>query len=152
MPVENAGEMASVTQTVWRWSADNVKADWTTVQIPLTQFCKDAGVYVLEFPRTAGKDLEVQSLHLIARGQKLDKFVVRRNVRSGTTQYHITITEEGTEVAVEVIARLADSAAPARPRCAGESTDRQEVISPEPGEVKMRANGETETTLKSEQS
>ena len=150
MPVENAGEMASVTQTVWRWSADNVKADWTTVQIPLTLFCKDAGVYVLEFPRTAGKDLEVQSLHLIARGQKLDKFVVRRNVR-GTTQYHITITEEGTEVAVEVIARLADSAGAVRPRCAGESIDRQEVIRPNRA-TSNRANGETETTLKSEQS
>ena len=67
-------------------------------------------MYMLDFPRTAGKDLEVQSVHLIARGQKLDKFVVRRNVR-GATQYHVTITEEGTEVAVEVIARLADSAA-----------------------------------------
>jgi hypothetical protein len=81
----------------------------TTMRIPLTPYCKDAGVYVVEFPRTAGKDLKVQSVALVSRGQKLDKFVVRRTVR-GTTQYHITITEEGSEVALEVVARLPEDA------------------------------------------
>jgi alpha-L-fucosidase len=110
MPAESAAEMSSVTHTIWRWSADTVEPQWTTVKIPLTPFCKDAGVYVLEFPCTAGKELEVQSVNLISRGQKLDKFVVRRTVR-GATQYHITITEEGSEAAVEVVARLPDPAA-----------------------------------------
>lgn len=104
-PAENAAEMSSVTHTIWRWSADNVQPQWTTAKIPLTPFCKDAGVYVLEFPRTAGKDLEVQSIGLISRGQKLDKFVVRRMVR-GTPQYHITVTEEGSAVELEVVSRL----------------------------------------------
>jgi alpha-L-fucosidase len=110
MPAESAAEMSSVTHKIWGWSADTVRPQWTTVTIPLTPFCKDAGVYVLEFPRTAGKELEVQSVNLISRGQRLDKFVVRRTVR-GVTQYHITITEEGSEVALEVVARLPNPAA-----------------------------------------
>lgn len=110
VPAESAAEISSVTHTIWHWSADNVRPEPTTVRIPLTAYCKDAGVYVLEFPRTAGMPLEIQSVSLIARGQKLDKFVVARKVR-GTTQYHITVTEEGTEAAVEVVARLPDGSA-----------------------------------------
>jgi len=64
----------------------------------------------LRFRGKEGLRPYVQSVHLIARGQKLDRFVVRRDVY-GTTQYHLTITEEGTTVAVEVVARLADSTA-----------------------------------------
>ena len=109
MPAENAAEMSSVTHTIWRWSADNVPPQWTTVKIPLTPFCKDAGVYVLEFPRTAGQDLDVQSVNLVSRGQKLDKFVVRRLVR-GTPQYHITLTEEGVAHELELVVRLPDLA------------------------------------------
>jgi alpha-L-fucosidase len=110
MPAESAAEITTVTHTVWRWSSDNVTSQWTTVKIPLTPYCKDAGVYVLDFPRTAGKDLEVQSVRLMVRGQKLDKFVVRRTVR-GTSQFHLTITEESSEVAVEIVARLSDPGA-----------------------------------------
>jgi alpha-L-fucosidase len=110
MPAESVAELSSVTHTIWRWSAENVRPEWTTVTIPLTPFCKDAGVYVVEFPRTAGRDLEVQAMKLISRGQKLDKFVERRTV-SGTTQYHITVTEEGSQLALEVVARLPDSVA-----------------------------------------
>ena len=110
MPAESAADISSVTQTIWHWSAENVRPEPTSVRIPLTAYCKDAGVYVLEFPHTAGEGLEIQSVSLVARGQKLDKFVVRRTV-CGTTQYHITITEEGTEVAVEAVARLPDASA-----------------------------------------
>ncbi len=108
VPPESAAAIASVTHTIWRWSAENVQPEWTTGTIPLTACCKEAGVYILEFPRTAGRNLEIQSVNLLSRGQKLDKVVVRRVVR-GATQYHITITEEGSEVAVEVVARLPDS-------------------------------------------
>jgi alpha-L-fucosidase len=110
MPVESQAEMAAVTRTIWRWSSDNVSAQSTTVKIQLTTFCQDAGVYLLEFPRMAGKDLDVQAVSLISRGQKLDKFVTRRNVR-GTTQYQLTITEQGAELALAVVARLSDTAA-----------------------------------------
>jgi alpha-L-fucosidase len=105
MPAENIAEISTVTHTLWHWSADNVQPQWTTVKIPLTSFCKDAGVYVLEFARTAGKDLDVQSVNLVSRGQKLDKFVMRRLVR-GVPQYHVTITEEGGTHELEIAVRL----------------------------------------------
>jgi alpha-L-fucosidase len=105
MPVENVIEMSAITHTLWHWSADNVQSQWTTIKIPLTSFCKDAGVYVFEFARTAGKDLDVQSVNLVSRGQKLDKFVVRRLVW-GVPQYHITITEEGLAHELEIVVRL----------------------------------------------
>ena len=108
-PAENAAEMSSVTHTIWHWSADNVSPQGTTVKIPLTPFCKAAGVYVLEFARTAGQDLDVQSVNLVSRGQKLDKFVVRRLVR-GTPQYHITLSEEGVAHELELVVRLPDLA------------------------------------------
>jgi hypothetical protein len=106
---ENVAEMSAVTHTLWHWSADNVQPQWTTVKIPLTPFCQDAGVYVFEFARTAGKDLDVQSVNLVSRGQVLDKFVVRRLVR-GVPQYNITITEEGVAHELEIVVRLPEPA------------------------------------------
>jgi hypothetical protein len=58
-----------------------------------------------EFARTAGKDLDVQSVSLVSRGQKIDKSVVRRLVR-GVPQYLITITEEGAAHELEIVVRL----------------------------------------------
>ena len=107
VPAENVAEMSAAPHTVWHWSADNVRPQWTTVRIPLTPFCKDAGVYVVDFARTAGKDLEVQSVTLVSRGQKLDKFVVRRMAR-GVAQYHVTITEESMAHELEIVVRLPD--------------------------------------------
>ncbi len=109
VPDENIAEMSAATHTLWHWSADNVQPQWTTVKIPLTSFCKDAGVYVFEFARTAGKDLDVQSVNLVSHGQKIDKFVVRRLVR-GVPQYHVTITEEGSDVALEIVVRIPEPA------------------------------------------
>ena len=108
VPDGDVAELSAVTHTVWHWSAGNVKPEWTTVKIPLAPYGKDAGVYVLDFPRTAGKDLDIQSVNLVSRGQKLDKFVVRRLVR-GVAQYHLTITEEGGDVALEAVVRLPDA-------------------------------------------
>ena len=107
-PAEEAVEIASVNRTLWHWSGDSVTPQGTTVSIDLTPFCKDAGVYVLEFARTDGKDLDVQSVALVSRGQKLDKFVVRRLVR-GVPQYHITITEEGVAHQLQMNVRLPDA-------------------------------------------
>jgi alpha-L-fucosidase len=107
LPPESVAAIASVTHTIWRWSAENLQPEWTTGTISLTSSCKKAGVYILEFPRTAGRNLEIQSVNLFSRGQKLEKVVVRRVVH-GASQYHITITEEDSEVAVEVITRLPD--------------------------------------------
>jgi alpha-L-fucosidase len=109
MPAESGAELSSVTHTIWRWSRENVQHQPTTVKIPVASFCKDAGVYVLEFPRTAGRDLDVQAVNLFIRGQKLSQLVVRRTVR-GTVQYYITVTEEGGNAALEVVARLPDAA------------------------------------------
>jgi len=130
IPAENVSEMSTVTHAIWHWSANSIQPQWTTVKIPLTPCCKDAGVYVLEFARTAGKDLDVQSVNLVSRGQKVDKVVVRRTVR-GTTQYHITITEEGSAVELELVARLPDPGSRARRLCSdgsGKSIDSHTTI------------------------
>lgn len=108
-PAAEEGEIAAIARTLWHWSRDNVTPQGSTVNVDLTPFCKDAGVYVLEFVRTAGKELEVQSVDLVSRGQKIDKVVVRRLVR-GVPQYHITITEEGSAYQLQVTARLPDAA------------------------------------------
>jgi len=80
-PKAEAPEIATVTRTLWHWSSENLPAEVTTTNLDLTPFCKDAGVYVLEFVRTAGKDLEVTVVDLVSRGHKLDRFVTRRVVR-----------------------------------------------------------------------
>jgi alpha-L-fucosidase len=107
MPAESVAELSSVTHTLLRWSSENVPAQPTTVNIDLTPVCKDAGVYVLDLARSAGRDLDVQSVSLVSRGQRLDKFVVRRLVR-GVPQYHFTITEEGAAYELQIVARLPD--------------------------------------------
>lgn len=107
-PKAETPEIAAVTRTLWHWSSENVPLEMTTTNLDLTAFCKDAGVYVLEFIRTAGKDLDVQSVDLISLGHKLDKFVVRRMVR-GTPQYHIKISEVGTAHQLQLSVKLPEA-------------------------------------------
>lgn len=108
MPSESVAELSAATRTLWQWSAENVKQEWSTAGIDLTSFCKDAGVYVVEFARTGGKDLDVQAVNLVSKGRKLDKFVVKRSVR-GVTQYHITITEESVSYELQIVSRILDA-------------------------------------------
>jgi alpha-L-fucosidase len=111
MPEERAVEMTAATHAIWRWSADNVQAQATTVKIPVTPYCQEAGQYVLEFPRNTGRPLDVQSVSLLSRGQRLDKFV-RSRALHGVTLYYLTITEVGSDdLALEVVASLADPTA-----------------------------------------
>ena len=91
--------------TLGKWSAQNVKNDWTTLNLDLSPICKDAGVYVLEFVPDGGKELEVQSINLLSRGQKLDNTVRRRNFW-GHGVYDLTISEENSQYALQAVVRL----------------------------------------------
>lgn len=106
-PAEAAG-LQAVTRTLWNWSKDNVREQATTIKLDLTPYCQNAGVYVLNFARTGGKDLDVKSINLISQGHKLDTGVQRKTVQ-GTTQYHITITAEGVAHELEIVASLPDA-------------------------------------------
>lgn len=108
-PPAQAAELQAVTRTLWNWSQDNVPEQATRVKLDLTPYCRDAGVYVVNFARTGGKDLEVQAVTLIAQGHQLDTGVHRKTVR-GTTQYHLTLTEEGVKHELEIMVRLPDAA------------------------------------------
>lgn len=104
-PDEMATELATKPVMLGKWSEQNVKNDWTTMNLDLTPFCKDAGVYMLEFVPDGGKELDVQSISLLARGQKLENTVRRRNFW-GHSVYDLTISEEHAEYALQAVLRL----------------------------------------------
>ena len=87
---------------------ENVKNDWTTVKLDLKLFCKDAGVYVLEFVPDVGKDLDVQSINLLSRGQKLDNSVRRRRFWGTFPHflYDLTITKENSDYGLQAVVRM----------------------------------------------
>ena len=49
-PPASAAAIATQPYVLWKWSAENVTPQGTTVTIDLPECCRDAGVYVLEFP------------------------------------------------------------------------------------------------------
>jgi alpha-L-fucosidase len=109
-PPASAAAIATQPYVLWKWSAENVTPQGTTVTIDLPECCRDAGVYVLEFPRTAGSPLDIQSVKLLAEGQPLTKHVVRRE-RKGSPFFQITITAERTPHQLQITARLPDASA-----------------------------------------
>jgi len=105
MPASAREELAARPLAIGNWSSENLGLEPSTLRLDLSRACRDAGVYLLEIARTAGAPLDVEAVDLLADGQPLKPFVVRREVR-GVPYYQVTITEEGRRHELEVRAHL----------------------------------------------
>ena len=87
----------------WQWSQENIGAEWSTVAIDITPFCKEATQYRIEFQKTGGKDdLEIRSVTAVFGGRRIEEYVER--VGTGNT-FVVTVPGLGIPLKLEAVVR-----------------------------------------------
>jgi hypothetical protein len=90
----------------WQWSPENIDTEWSTVEIDITPFCKEATEYRVEFRKTGGRDdLEIRSLVAVFGGRRIEEYVQREG--TGNT-FHVNVPGLGIPLKLEAIVRGKD--------------------------------------------
>lgn len=101
------------THKAWEWSEGQVTKDWTTVKIDLTNICREATVYQIDFHADAGAPLEVRSLQYVFDGRTVPEYV-RAGDPAG--RYLVTVPGLGKPLGITVEVRIAGDAKGAKGR------------------------------------
>ena len=97
----------STRPIAWRWSPEDVKAEWTTVEIDIAPFCDDATQYLVEFKKTGGADaLEIQSIVPLFDGREAPEFIERVGQ---SDKFYVTIPSLGIPLELRAVLRGTDS-------------------------------------------